>query len=405
MKIADKTLQKIKALYKGYFPGLVPLFVLAHLMHHIPGFIIQPLMPDIRDRFGLDYYQAGWLTGAYTLSYGVSQLPGGWLGGRIAPRILITIGVAGVAFCGLLVGISPTYLFMVFALILMGILGGGYHPTASPLLADTIPVEKRGRALGVHQIGGTLANALVPLLAAGLAVWLTWRGFFALLTIPTIGYGIYLYFVLKKKNVGDKPHHADATTFSIHINPQGYIRRMTAFVTMGTAVQVFVFSTLAFIPLFVVDDLKEKAWLGSLLLSVGHIAGLLAGPIGGTISDRKGKIPVMLTVALASGPLIYLISLVHFWWLLPFLLLALGACMYVAMPVSESYVIGNASQRNRSTILGFYYFASRGGAGLLTPLIGKLADQYGFATAFTILGAALFVITLACSVFLWGHKD
>jgi MFS family permease len=79
--------------------------------------------------------------------------------------------------------------------------------------------------------------------------------------------------------------------------------------------------------------------------------------------------------------------------------------MYVAMPVSEAYVIGNASQRNRSTILGFYYFASRGGAGLLTPAIGKLADQYGFAIAFTIIGVVLFVITLVCSLLLWGHKD
>ena len=53
---------------------------------------------------------------------------------------------------------------MIFALILMGILGGGYHPMASPLLADTINIEKRGQALGVHQIGGTLANVIVPLL-------------------------------------------------------------------------------------------------------------------------------------------------------------------------------------------------------------------------------------------------
>jgi len=397
--------QKQKAFFRKYFPGLVPLFVLAHFMHHVPGFIVQPLLPAIRDGFGLDYYQAGWLTGSYTLAYGISQLPGGWLGGKIAPRILITVGVAGVAFCGLLVGLAPTYLFMVVAMVLMGILGGGYHPTASPLLADTIPVEKRGRALGIHQIGGTLANVVVPLLAAGLAVWFTWRGFFALLTIPTIIYGIYLYIILKRQKVGEKPHATGTTTQSIQINQPGYIRRLTAFVIIGSAVQIFVFSTLSFIPLFVVDELKQATWLGSLMLSVGHIAGLLAGPIGGSISDHKGKIPVMLAVSLAAGPLIYLLSLVHYWWLLPILLLALGTCMYVAMPVSESYVIANASPKNRSTILGFYYFASRGGAGLLTPIIGKLADQYNFALAFTIIGVVLFIITLVCSLLLWGHKD
>jgi MFS family permease len=113
----------------------------------------------------------------------------------------------------------------------------------------------------------------------------------------------------------------------------------------------------------------------------------------------------MLTVSLAAGPIIFLLSLGTYWWLLPIVLLAMGTCMYVAMPVSEVYVISNSTQNNRSTILGIYYFASRGGPGLLMPIIGKLIDQYSFSTAFAWVGAALFVITLVCSLLLWGTKD
>jgi len=405
MKNTNSALQKFKAFYKDYFPGLVPIFVLAHFMHHIPGLIVQPLLPAIRDSLDMDYFHVSWLTGVYSLAYGISNLPAGWLGGRIAPRILITLGVAGVAACGLLMGLAPNFWIMLVAMLLMGILGGGYHPMASPMLADTITEKQRGRALGVHQIGGTLANIFVPLVAAGFTGWLAWRGLFLLLCIPTIVYGLYLYWTLKKNGIGNTPRPSNATGFVIRLNPRGYVRRLLAFIALGASVQIFVFSTLSFTALFVVDQFGGPPWLGMALLSVGHIAGLLAGPIGGTISDRIGKVPVMLTVSLAAGPLIYLLSLVNYWWLLPVILLALGSCMYVAMPVAESYVISTVSHRNRSTVLGIYYFASRGGPGILIPVIGKLIDQFGFNTAFTSIGAVLFVIAIICALLLWGTKD
>lgn len=396
---------RFKAYLKELFPGLVPLFLLAHFMHHVPGFIIQPVLPSIQDRFKLDYFSIGGLMAAYNLAYGASQLPAGWLGDRIAPRILITAGVAGVAFFGLLAGLAPTYLMLVFALLLMGIFGGGYHPSAAPVLSDTTPVEKRGRVLGIHQIGGTAANFLTPLFVTIIAVFASWRGSFIVLSIPIFAYGIYLYYLLKRRRLGDRPHPVETESFSIRINPRGYLRRIVAFVAMGTAVQVFIFSVLSFIPLLVVREYGGSEQLGAALLALGHLGGLWSGPIGGHISDRIGKVPVMLTISLAAGPIIYLLSLGTYWWLLPILLLLMGTVRYVAMPVAEAYVISNTSQHNRSTALGIYYFIAQGGAGFVSPVIGKLIDQYSFSVAFASIGAGLFVVVLVCSLFLWGHKD
>ncbi|MDO9333767.1 MAG: MFS transporter [Dehalococcoidales bacterium] len=405
-KSGNNTIDRIKTSTRELFSGLVPLFILAHFMHHVPGFIIQSVQPSIRDHFGLDYLKIGALNGVYNASYGASNLLAGWLGGdHIAPRLLIAVGVAGVAIFGLFVGLSPTYLMMLVALIIMGILGGGYHPSASPLLSDTVAVEKRGQVLGMHQIGGTLANFLTPLLTTTIATFLTWRGPFIVLAIPTIAFGIYLYALLKRRQLGGTLKQVQTDSFAIRINQRGYVRRMIAFVTLGTAVQVFVFSSISFIPLLVVDQYGGLEQAGAAFLALAHFAGLWAGPIGGYISDRYGKVPVMLTVSLAAGPIIFLLSLGTYWWLLPFVLLAMGTCMYVAMPVSEVYVISNAKANNRSTILGIYYFASRGGPGILMPIIGKLIDQFSFSVAFAWVGAALFVIALVCSLLLWGTRD
>lgn len=413
-KSGNNTIDRIKTSTRELFSGLVPLFILAHFMHHVPGFIIQSVQPSIRDHFGLDYLKIGALNGVYNASYGASNLLAGWLGGdHIAPRLLIAVGVAGVAIFGLFVGLSPTYLMMLVALIIMGILGGGYHPSASPLLSDTVAVEKRGQVLGMHQIGGTLANFLTPLLTAAIVTLLgifmpsslTWRGPFIVLTIPTIAFGIYLYALLKRRQLGGTLKEVQTDSFAIRVNQRGYVRRMIAFVTLGTAVQIFVFSSISWVPMLVVDQYGGLEQVGAAFLSLAHFAGLWAGPIGGYISDRYGKVPVMLTVSLAAGPIIFLLSLGTYWWLLPFVLLAMGTCMYVAMPVSEVYVISNAKANNRSTILGIYYFASRGGPGILMPIIGKLIDQFSFSVAFAWVGAALFVIALVCSLLLWGTRD
>jgi MFS family permease len=68
------------------------------------------------------------------------------------------------------------------------------------------------------------------------------------------------------------------------------------------------------------------------------------------------------------------------------------------MPVSESFVVANTSPRNRSTVLGLYFFGSMEGGGLLTPALGYLIDQVGFVMGFTIAGSALFLVTALCAL-------
>ena len=87
------------------------------------------------------------------------------------------------------------------------------------------------------------------------------------------------------------------------------------------------------------------------------------------------------------------------------MVLVMGTCQYIGMPVSEAYIISHTSERNRSTILGIYYFASRGGPGIIMPALGYLIDRFGFRTSFTAVGAVMLAVTLLCSVLLWGSRD
>ena len=363
-------------------------------------------MPLIRDEFKLDYAQSGWLVSAFTLAYGLSQLPAGWAADKIGARLLITIGISGVAIAGLMVGLSPSYTIMVIPLIAMGILGGGYHPSASPLVSKAVESKNRGRALGLHQIGGTASNFVAPLIAVPVAVLFgSWRWSFISLAIIIFVFGVIFFLLLGRRQNGNSGNGKPAETRTANESAEIRISRLIPFIILGIVVQIATFSSISFVPLFAVDKLNTSEAVGASLIALAQVAGLWAGPVGGYLSDRIGKIPVMLSVALAAGPLVYLMSLVSLGWSISIVLLALGICQYVAMPVSEAYIISHSPESNRSTILGFYYFASRGGPGLLMPAMGWLSDKYGFITSFGVVGVATLAIVFICSLFLWRNRE
>lgn len=122
------------------------------------------LLPFIRDSFHLDYARSGLVLSVFSITYGLSQLPSGWLADRLGASVLMTIGVCGVATSGILIGFTPSYALLLACLGLMGFVGGGYHPSAPPLVSATVPPQDRGRALGIHAIGGSASYFLAPVL-------------------------------------------------------------------------------------------------------------------------------------------------------------------------------------------------------------------------------------------------
>jgi len=391
--------------FRSLFSGLLPLFMLAHFGHHLLTALPIPLLPMIRSDFALDYTQSGLVISAFTLSYGIGQLPAGWLADRIGPRILITIGLCGVALAGLLVGLSQTYIMMIVFLVLMGVLGGGYHPASPPLISASVEPKNRGRALGLHVIGGSASYFLAPLIAAAIAIVWGWRGSFIVLAVPTIVFGIVFYVLLGRRADTKQTEHR-VTDGDNEASPSPRrLHRLVPFIILSTFNGAVILSTISFIPLFVVDHFGVGKETAAALIAVIYSAGLWASPFGGYLSDRLGRVPVILTVCFIAGPVIYLLNLVPYGLGFGAVLLLIGMIIYIRMPVAEAYIVDHTSKRHRSSILGIYYFGVIEGGGVLTPVMGYLIDQLGFYSSFTIASAALVAVTLVCSIWLWGSRD
>ena len=379
--------------------------MVAHFAHHLLTALPVPLLPLIRDDFALDYTQSALVISAFAIPYGIAQLPAGWLADRSDPRLLIAVGISGVAVAGLLVGLSQSYVMLVLCLVLMGLAGGGYHPATPPLISAAVEPEKRGRALGLHTIGGGASYFLAPLAAAGIAAVWGWRSPFIGLAIPAMAFGVVFYVVLgrwldERKADGDiDSGHGEASESG------GRWRKLVPFLVLSTFTQAVILSVVAMIPLYMVDHFgvaKEKA---AALIALVYSSGLWAGPVGGHLSDRMGRVTVVVAVCFIAAPVIYLLNVAPYPWGTGALLVALGIVIYVRMPVSEAYIVGVAPERHRSMILGILYFSSMEGSGILTLVVGNLVDRFGFHSAFTMAAVAVVAVTLVCSIWLWGNRD
>ena len=385
--------------------GLLPFFVLAHFGHHLLTALPVPLLPMIRSDFGLDYTRAGLVVSAFNIAYGIGQLPAGWLADRLGPRLLITVGICGVALAGFFVGLTQTFTLMIFFMGLMGFLGGGYHPAAPPMIYSTVPPEKLGRALGYHAIGGGASFFLAPIIAAAIASFWGWRGAFMGLAVPTMIFGIFFYLLLRHPaSQAAQKVKSDAPGSRESLSPARR-RQLAAFIVLATSNGAVMLSVVAFIPLYLVDHFGVGKEQAGALFAIIYSAGLWMSPVGGYLSDRLGQVRVMLAACLIAGPLIYLLNWASSGWALVLLLLAIGCIIYTRIPVAEAYVISHTSPHNRSAILGIYFFGNMEGGGILTPVLGYCIDRFGFYHSFTLVGVALVLISAVCMFFLRGGDN
>jgi MFS family permease len=389
-----------KSTLRALLSGLLPLFILAHCSHHLLTALTIPLSPMIRSDFSLDYTYAGWVISAFNLSYGIGQLPGGWLADRIGPRFMITLGICGVAVAGFFVGLSHSFGMMIVFLALMGVLGGGYHPAAPPMISSLVEPTQRGRALGLHMIGGGASFFLSPLVATAIAAYWGWRGSFIGLAVPTLTFGIFFYLLLRKHGTGGPAGPAQVRHPSETVPAQRLLRPLIVFIFLSTFSAAVLFSVMSFIPLFLVDKIGFSKETAGAFFAIIYSAGLWVSPIGGYLSDRYGSIPVILVVLLLTGPVIFLLNFVSSWLGIAALLLALGVIIYVRMPVSEVYILSHTPEGRRSAVLGIYFFSSMEGGGILTPVMGYLIDHLGFFASYTLAASMIILTTLVCGFLL-----
>ena len=389
-------LRRIVGSARTFFSSPLPLFVLAHFTHHIITAVAAPLLPLIRTSFGLSYTESGLLLTSFTMAYGLGHLPAGWLTDRVNPVIMIFVGTVGVAITGILFGLAPTFTLLIVANGLIGLAASGYHPAASYLISRMTRPEQRGSALGIHVIGGSASYFIAPLLAGGIAMGLGWRNTYIALSLPTLLLGMILVVLLRRSAGGSGVPTREKGQGSRERHSRQFWAWMISFLALTTASGALVGSAIGFIPLLLVDSFGLRAETSAGLLALIFSGGFWVAPLAGYLSDKVGKVPLLLGASAFVIPTIYFLPRVPVGPGLYLLLILIGVFIFVRMPVSESFLFSHAPARSRSMLLGVYFLGASLGGGVFTPVIGRLSDLHGFQHSFGLVAGALLVTTVLC---------
>ena len=254
--------------------------------------------------------------------------------------------------------------------------------------------SKRGSALGFHMIGGSASYFLAPLLAGTFAAAWGWRMPFVALALPSVAFGVVFFVILGRRDRAGRSSQASAAPRAVTAAPADDVKmdwvHMAVFLTLTSVGAATVMSVVSFIPLYLVDVHGYAEGNAAFGVALYYSTGLWAAVAGGYLSDRIGRVRVVVLFALLAGPAVALLDLSGSAVAVMVLLFCLGVGMYARAPASESYVVGHTPAGKRSTVLGLYYFGALEGSGVLAPVLGLLIDHYGFRTAFVLSGGGLF---------------
>jgi predicted MFS family arabinose efflux permease len=137
--------------------------------------MVLPLGPFFAGPLGIPASRIGFIGGSYTAAAAVSGIACSFFLDRFDRRKALGVAVAGLVVATALGGLSTGFGTIVFARILAGFFGGPATSLSLSIVADVIPAERRGKALGA--VMGAFSVAAVLGVPAGLelARWGGWR--------------------------------------------------------------------------------------------------------------------------------------------------------------------------------------------------------------------------------------
>jgi MFS family permease len=364
--------------------------------------LLTALLPLIKEGLGLTYLQSGVLLSAFTITSGLSQIPGGWIGDRIKRSTVIAVGLGGVGFATLAVGLSPSYYPMIAILIVMGILTGGYHPSAVSMLSSYYDESRRGKVIALHMVGGSIGFSVGPLLGGLIADYMGWRWAFIILAIPAIS---AVPIIIKKVIRAEKAaglaqlqrqtKEGQTQTGAGRIGIIQILRPIAVLFILSVAMHLVAGAAMSFVPLYIVGKHGIAPAYAAILVGILRLGGISGSLFGGWLSDRWGRKQATFLSLVATGPVLYILTLLPFNAGFIIILIVFGMFRYMTQATMQPYLMDNVPSYLRATAFGIYFGMSLEGQSLVQPVVGHFMDIYGIASVFTVIAIASIALSVA----------
>ncbi|MGD0781739.1 MAG: MFS transporter [Candidatus Aminicenantales bacterium] len=358
--------------------------------------VLAYLMKDL----GMTKATAG-LLGSVTL---IASAAGGIIFGVVADKLgrtwalraSILIYSIFTAACGFSQTVPMLAVFRVF----LGLGMGGEWASGAALVSETWPAEHRGKAFGFVQSFWAVGYASAALVTAVIYPWLGWRAVFFI----GVGPALLVFWIQARVEEPElwtkQKRAAPAEKPSIRSTIRGRLLGITAAVTVMNAFTLFAWWGFN---LWIPGYLSLAVDRGGMGLSPRDMSALiifmqLGMWLGyltfGYISDSIGRKRAYRTFLSLAAIFIYVYARIHSPWLLFFLgpfAAFFGTGYFSGFGALTAELYPTAI---RATLQGFTYNIGRVVSAVAPLVIGSLAQDQGFGTAFLLASVAFIAAAL-----------
>jgi MFS family permease len=208
----------VPASQAGHARGIPPLPLLTALnfFNYMDRQVVYGMSDKISDTFHLSHEQFGYLAFANLLIFALASVISGPIADRIGPRKVIVTGVVvwGAATVGS--ALSHSFWSLLICRAIVGVGEGAYGPSANALLIAAAPPDKRGRALGIYNVGmafgATTGLVLANALTSSSSIQMDWHNVFWIAAAPSPLLILGAAFVAAPTRL-DRPTHLPARAY------------------------------------------------------------------------------------------------------------------------------------------------------------------------------------------------
>ena len=260
-----------------------------HTLNDILNIVIAPLIPLLRQTFGLTFSQAGVLPFLSLALSSVLQPTLGYLADRRRERTnLMGLGFIFMAAGMVMMGIANSYVVLLMAMLVIGIGASTYHPQSATFIAYYFKGE-RGKAQGIHGIGNGIAFILAPLIVTRLGQDLGFKPVVFILAVLGIIGALLIWTQLRE------PAVTGSRGLWAGVNRSLIVLMFVNGLSIGVHTGV-----ITWLPSFYFDRVGNLFTAGTLTAAMS-VSTLIAQPVGGQVSDLIGRRNVLFISVLGSS--------------------------------------------------------------------------------------------------------
>jgi MFS transporter, DHA1 family, inner membrane transport protein len=258
-------------------------------------FIISGILPPVAADLDVSIATAGLLVTAYAVGVAIGGPVLTILAARFSQRSVLITVMSTFTVAQVLCALAPDYGLLMLARVLSSCAHGVFFGAGSVVVAQLVPLERRGKAFSLFVGGITIANLLGLPAGTAIALQFGWRATF--LAVAVIGAVAALVIVFKlPRTVKDESHHATlAQQLRALRHQEVWLSYLTITLTMIGTICYATYSVPLMIQVTGVDP--EHIPLFLLLGGVGSVLGIW---LGGELTDWR-PMPSLITVLILQS--------------------------------------------------------------------------------------------------------